>query len=398
MSGVAAVRKVWFAALSAAVVMLAGCQASAKHEALQAAPMPTAVAPTASVDLSVTPKDGQLGVLPTDPVTVKSNDGEVTDVVVVGSSVPPVRGEISEGVWKSAPGQTLVAGGEYHVYTLVKSGDDVSSVVTTFRVLDKKHTLTTLIAPLNGEKVGVGMPVMVVFTANVADRAAVERRLSVETSPTQVEGAWHWFNDHEVHFRPKVYWPAHSEVTVHLKLKGVDAGNGVRGMRDRTVHFTVGASHISLVDAVKHNMVVKSDGVVVRMLKVSTGRPKYPSQSGIHLVIAKSNPEIMDSATVGIPRKSPDGYYEKVPWSTRISYSGEFVHAAAWSVRDQGVRNVSHGCVNISPSEAKWFYGFSRRGDVVQIINTPKHYPHGAGFQEWTYSWDDWKAASALPS
>jgi lipoprotein-anchoring transpeptidase ErfK/SrfK len=387
------------AAVGLAVVgaLVAACQNGVNRQALT--PGQQAVAPEqdAIATLEVTPKDGQRGVLPTDPVTVSSVGGEVTDVVVVGSSVPPVRGSLNDGTWTSEQGQQLVAGGEYHVYALVKDKrDQIQSVVTTFRVLDKAHTLTTRMAPLNGETVGVGMPIMVIFNAKVSDRAAVERRLSVEASPAPVEGAWHWFTDREVHYRPMTYWPAHSEVTVRLKLSGVDAGDGVRGIRDRTLHFKVGAAHLSLVDSVKHNMVVKSDGVVVRTMKVSTGRPKYPSQSGVHLVISRSNPEIMDSATVGIPRNSPDGYYEKVPWSTRISYSGEFVHAAAWSVRDQGVRNVSHGCVNISPTEAEWFYHFSRRGDVVDIINTPKRYPHGAGFQEWTYSWDDWKAGSAL--
>jgi lipoprotein-anchoring transpeptidase ErfK/SrfK len=389
----------WVGGLAVVVALLAGCQNGGKQSTLPEVPVPSTSPGQPEVTVTVSPKDGQGSVLPTEPITVTSADGEVTDVVVVGSKVPPVRGALADGTWTSEKGQKLVAGGEYHVYTLVKdSQDEMRSVVTTFRVLDKAHTLTTLMAPLNGETVGVGMPVMVIFTAKVTDRAAVESRLSVEASPTPVEGAWHWFSDKEVHFRPKVYWPAHSEVTVHVKLNGVDAGGGVRGLRDRTVHFKVGAAHLSLVDAVKHNMIVKSDGAVVRTLKVSTGRPKYPSQSGVHLVISKANPEIMDSATVGIPRKSPDGYYEKVPWSTRISYSGEFVHAAAWSVRDQGVRNVSHGCVNISPTEAEWFYHFSRRGDVVDIINTPKRYPHGAGFQEWTYSWDDWKAGSALTS
>ena len=388
-------------AVTALIVALAGCQASPSKGRTSALPQ-TGSSEESSVSLQVTPKDGAKGVLPGDRIRVSSKDGVLKDVVVVGSTAAPIKGSLADGEWLSARGQSMPLGAEYHVYALVDdSSGHTHSVVSTFHTLADKDVLKTLIAPFNGEKVGVGMPVMVFFTAKIKDRAEVERRLSVDVATggaaaAPIEGAWHWFSDKEVHFRPRVYWPAHSDVTVHLKLAGVDAGNGVRGLEDRTLSFKVGASHISLVDAVKHNMVVQEDGKVIRTLKVSTGRPKYPSQSGVHLVIAKSNPEIMDSATVGIPRNSPDGYYEKVPWSTRISYSGEFVHAAAWSVKDQGVRNVSHGCVNISPSEAEWFYGFSRRGDVVNIINTPRAYPKGAGFQEWAFSWDDWKAGSAL--
>ena len=97
------------------------------------------------------------------------------------------------------------------------------------------------------------------------------------------------------------------------------------------------------------------------------------------------------SATVGIPRKSPDGYYEEVPNSVRISYGGAFVHAASWSVRDQGVRNVSHGCVNISPADAAWFFDVVKRGDVVDIKNA-KAAPltSDPGMSDWNIPFSAW--------
>lgn len=386
------------AAAVAAVLLLSSCQTSGKSEALPAGDAPIGVSEAGPVAVEISPKDGALGVLPSDPVVVKATSGTLVDVVVVNDTNPVVQGSLADGMWTSAKEAPLVAGATYTVDALLMDDQQhPRSVVTHFRVLDKAHTLRASVAPLAGETVGVGMPVIVYFSTAVTDRAAVERLMTVESTPS-VEGGWHWFSDTEVHYRPREYWTPDTSVTVQLALTGVDAGKGVRAVSSRSVTFNIGDSHVSTVDALKHSMVVTSNGKVVRTLKVSTGRDKYPTASGVHVVIEKTKLKIMDSATVGIPRKSPDGYYEEVPYSTRISYSGEFVHAASWSVRDQGVRNVSHGCVNLSPSDAKWFFGFARRGDVVTVTGTPKTYPHGRGFQEWTYSWDDWKAGSALTS
>jgi lipoprotein-anchoring transpeptidase ErfK/SrfK len=117
----------------------------------------------------------------------------------------------------------------------------------------------------------------------------------------------------------------------------------------------------------------------------------------VHIVIEKMPQIIMDSQTVGIPRNSPDGYYEKVLWDVRISYGGAFVHAAPWSVQSQGTSNVSHGCINLSTANAQWFYGIARRGDVVDVINSPAP-PNisDPGMADWNMSWSQWVAGSAL--
>jgi len=80
----------------------------------------------------------------------------------------------------------------------------------------------------------------------------------------------------------------------------------------------------------------------------------------------------------------------------RISWSGEFVHAAPWSVADQGRANVSHGCVNASTADAKWFYDLSRRGDIVQVVNTPRKLESQNGWTDWNMSWQQWLAGSAI--
>jgi len=198
-----------------------------------------------------------------------------------------------------------------------------------------------------------------------------------------------------VHYRPAQYWPPGEKVTVTVGIKGVNAGNGVWGVNDRIVHFQVGDSHISTVDAKTDRMTVQVNGQTVKEIPVSLGRDKYPTTSGVHVVLSKTPSIVMDSATVGIPKGNPDYYKETVLWDVRISWSGEFVHAAPWSVADQGRENVSHGCVNASTADAQWFYDFSRRGDIVQVLNTPRKLESQNGWTDWNMPWQQWLAGSA---
>jgi len=123
---------------------------------------------------------------------------------------------------------------------------------------------------------------------------------------------------------------------------------------------------------------------------VSTGRDEYPTASGIHVVSEKLPSVIMDSSTVGIPRGSAGGYYQTVKLNVRISDSGEFVHSAPWSVDDQGQNNVSHGCVNMAPDDARWFFDFSVPGDIVTVTGTPTQLEPTNGFGDWNVAWSDW--------
>jgi lipoprotein-anchoring transpeptidase ErfK/SrfK len=143
-------------------------------------------------------------------------------------------------------------------------------------------------------------------------------------------------------------------------------------------------------------MTVAVNGKVVKTLKVSTGKDKYPTTNGVHTVIEKNRHKVMDSTTIGIPKDSPEYYRTKVEYAVRISNSGEFVHAAPWSVNSQGRNNVSHGCVNISPADAAWFFALSRRGDVVKVVGSPRRPGHTEGLIEWNRSFESWKAGSAL--
>jgi lipoprotein-anchoring transpeptidase ErfK/SrfK len=249
------------------------------------------------------------------------------------------------------------------------------------------------LSPGDGEVVGVGMPATVTFDRAVgaADRPAVEARLSVTANPP-VEGDWRWITPAIVHWRPSAYWSPGTVVGVHSDLRGLQVG-GAQGADERTVQFRVGDAHVSTVDIAAHQMTVTSNGQVVRVIPMSAGRDRYPTHSGVHIALEKSKLVTMDSSTVGIPRDSPGGYYRKVAWATRLSYSGTYVHAAPWSAGAQGERNVSHGCINISTADAQWFYGFTQRGDVVSVVNSPsKPLLYDPGMADWNIPWDQWKA------
>jgi lipoprotein-anchoring transpeptidase ErfK/SrfK len=249
--------------------------------------------------------------------------------------------------------------------------------------------------------VGVGSPVVVTFNYDVptAMRAAVERRMQVIVAPAVV-GAWHWMSDSEVHWRPPSYWRPGTTVTLSADLGGLDFGNGIWG--DSANHhtwFQIGSAHVSEVDIATHTMHVYDNGKLIQSFPVSTGRDQYPTMDGVHIAIEKSRVVQMNSATVGIPKGNPDYYNETVYWDVRISDSGEFVHAAPWSVSEQGHSNVSHGCVNLSTANAEWFYNWSRRGDVIYVfdgVRPPSMTDPGTA--DWNMSWRDWVAGDAAPS
>jgi lipoprotein-anchoring transpeptidase ErfK/SrfK len=326
------------------------------------------------------------------PLLVGVQDGRVESVRVTDAQGRLVDGEIADGRWSST--DPLVPDATYFVTALVEDdGERIRTLTLTTRTTKPTKTLKAVLSPGTDREVGVGLPAIVNLNRSVkgsADRKAVVARLTIETQPA-VSGAWRWMNDKELHYRGPSYWAKGTKIHVHTDFTGLHLSDGTWGSGVRDTRFHVGRAVVATVDVAKKTMDVKVDGKLVRTVKVSTGRDKYPTKGGVHLVLEKTKLKIMDSATVGIPRNAPDGYYEKVPNSVRISYGGAFVHSASWSVRDQGVRNVSHGCVNVSPADAAWFYDLVKRGDVVDIINA-KAPPllYDPGMSDWNIPFSQW--------
>jgi lipoprotein-anchoring transpeptidase ErfK/SrfK len=241
-----------------------------------------------------------------------------------------------------------------------------------------------VVAPSQAETVGVGMPIILRFDRPVQDRAQVQRSLTVHTS-LPVTGAWHWFGDGEAVYRPQHYWPPYTQV--HLTGDGLD------------LTFQIGDSHITVANSRTHYQVVSFDGHVVRRIPVSMGKatqPLYTTHSGIHLTMGKNYYVVMDSATVGCPPGCPDYYRHGVFHAVRISGSGEYEHSAPWAVGDLGRHNISHGCINMAPADAAWFYAHAQRGDVVQVIGGGRPLAPENGWGYWQLSWANWLRGSAV--
>jgi lipoprotein-anchoring transpeptidase ErfK/SrfK len=379
-----------------ALVLLTGCQGS--EDGGQASAEPTATAAPATVEVS--PADGSADVSPTAPVEISVTDGELTDVTVVDGVGAPVTGSVGDSpddpatdVW--TPDTPLAYATSYTLTaTAENADDDPTEAATTFTTVDPATVTTPSIGPLDGQTVGVGMPIRVYFDEPVTDQAAVESHLRV-TSSTPTDGVWNWFSDTEVHFRPSQYWPENTDVTLEADLYGVDFGNGVWGEKDRTVSFRIGERHVSIADAATHTMEVYDGDQLVQTWPISAGSPDNPSYNGAHVVTELNRDRIMDSSTYGVPVDSPDGYRTPVEYAVRISDSGEFVHAAPWSVAQQGRENVSHGCINLSTERAAWFFDFSQPGDVVEIRGSSAGTLR-SDIYDWTIPWEEWQAGSAL--
>jgi lipoprotein-anchoring transpeptidase ErfK/SrfK len=353
--------------------------------------------PVPPVRFTVTPADKVTSVRLDAHAKVVASGGRIRSVRVTDPDGEPLAGKLSGNATTWVSSGALRPEARYRLTVVGQnSAGTLTRRTSSFTTLTPAARLGAAIMPLDGERVGVAMPIAIWFDHAVADKAAVERRLKIETS-RPVTGAWRWFNDKEVHYRPKTYWPTGTRVTLRASLAGVAAGDGVWGVRDRLMSFRIGDKHYSVVNTNSHQIKVTSNGRTLKVFPMSAGRPKYPTTNGIHFTLEKAQQVIMDSATVGIPRNSPDGYYEKVNWNVRISNTGEFVHAAPWSVGSQGSANVSHGCVNLSVESAIWFYNFSQRGDVVEVVGSPKR-PNGwsLGVVDWNMSWSRWVSGSAL--
>jgi lipoprotein-anchoring transpeptidase ErfK/SrfK len=349
--------------------LLVGC--SARHGA---APSPAAhklapVPPPPVAVISTDPVDHAAGLSPLTPVSVTVAKGRLSAVSLTSPQGNPVSGRLDPdgSTWKATE---PLGYGKTYMITANAVGDDNRPVsrTTTFDTIQPRTLTYPSINPLNGETVGVGQPVSVYFDEPITDRQAAENTITITTSP-HVDGAFYWFSKREVHWRPREFWEPGTQVTVEIHDYGKDFGDGVYGQEDRLSHFTVGDAFIARADGVTHQMTIDINGRTVKTMPISMGRENFPSAKGVHVVTERNATKVMDSTTFGLALDA-GGYIAKVQWATRISNSGEFVHAAPWSLAQQGNSNVSHGCINLSPENAKWFFEHAKKGDVVINTNT----------------------------
>ncbi|ORA16444.1 L,D-transpeptidase [Mycobacterium asiaticum] len=224
--------------------------------------------------------------------------------------------------------------------------------------------------PVNGAMVGVAKPIIINFQVPIADRPMAERAIHISSIPP-VPGKFYWMTPSQLRWRPLSFWPANTAVNI-------DAA-GTKSS------FRTGDALVATADDATHQMTITRNGTVVQTFPMSMGMASggHQTPNGTYYVLEKMASVVMDSSTYGVPVNSANGYKVTVSDAVRIDNSGNFVHSAPWSVGDQGRRDVSHGCINLSPSNAKWFFDNFGSGDPVVVKNSVGIYNKPDGASDW---------------
>jgi lipoprotein-anchoring transpeptidase ErfK/SrfK len=355
----------------------------------------TAEVPTdATVTIESLPST--IDVEPRTPIVVEADGGLLKDVQVTGpQGLVPGEMNASGTKWTSST-ETLEYGASY---TISAEAFDVRgnlmSEVTQFSTLEPEKFFKAYAEPAEGDVVGVGVPITVNFNKKVENKAEVEQAMVVRT-PRPLVGAWAWTDDRTAEFRPKELWPGDMDVTVELNFEGVQAKEGVFGEEDTSQTFRFRPSMVSIVDADTYTMEVFKAGELVNTIPVTTGKAGWETRSGTKVLLTKERTRLMDAASGGIGEDNPEYWRVEAPYAMRLTYSGEFVHGAPWSVASQGSANVSHGCVGMSETNAAWWWNENEIGDVVIVKNTGRPQSNdGNGLTIWNDDWPRWLERSA---
>ncbi len=362
--------------------------------------------------VTITPGPRARDIDPVAQVVVQAFAGTLTDVRMVSDG-----GRLVDGVM--TPDSTLwkptVPLGYGRTYTLQVSSRGSNGVASTqessFSTLRPSNqtkvsfTTTSEASLKDGGTYGIGTVIVAHFDEQIADRAAAERQLTVKTTPS-VPGSWFWVDGQNAHWRPEHYYAPGTSVTAEAKIYGVSLGDGLFGQEDGRVSFRIGDAHVSIADDATKVVSVFDNGALVRTMPTSMGMGGTEAVGGhtislwtppgVYTVLDKGNPVVMDSSTFGLPRNSRLGYRETINYATRISTDGIYLHQLDATVWAQGHTDTSHGCLNLNADNAKWFYGFSVPGDVVEVRNSGGPPLQLTQNGDWTLSWDQWGRGSAL--
>lgn len=365
-------------------------------------------------ELSITPEDGVEEIEPNTPVRVSSEHGVITDVQVdqvevaeadaegEGDAEDEDDGDLYEMTgtlnededewvsdWNLRPGSEIVV-----TATAENEAGEETELSTEFTTLDavagQRLELESNF-PSSGDTVGVGMPVVINFDLPVSNKEQVENSMDV-VAEEEVSGAWHWETDQMAVFRPEEYWEPYQDVTVDLNLSGVEASDGVYGVRNYQIDFEIGRELIATMHVPDHEMEIEIDGEHDRTLEVSNGagtRHFDTTTSGVHVLMERYEELTMDSATVGIAEDDPGSYLVDVQYAVRTSNSGEFVHEMS-SNGAIGSANNSNGCTNLRMDDARWFYEETLMGDILDTTGTDREFEYNNGWGYWQPTWEEW--------
>jgi lipoprotein-anchoring transpeptidase ErfK/SrfK len=326
------------------------------------------------------------------PVRVRVTGGTLAVATLTTKDGRPVRGALKPASWSSTG---ILVPRTTYLLNATAVGPDGQQATLQGRLRTGKpaKVLRATISP-NGRKVGVGRPVVVTFNHSVRRKAAVERALHVRTSRDIGPASWSWTSSRTVQFRPQKFWAAHTGVRVTADLRKVRAAPGVWGMSDTRADFRIGRAFVMRVSNAKHRMTITRDGKRIATMGTSLGKSGFTTRSGVKVIMDIHTSYRMRSTTVGIT--GSEAYDLDVPYAMRITSSGEFLHGAPWNP-SIGYANASHGCTNLSLSNARWVFGKVKEGDPIITKGTgrPTESWNGLG-GPWNMPWAKWVAGSAL--
>jgi len=261
---------------------------------------------------------------------------------------------------------------------------------------------TTLTTPVHvalkfsdGSQFGVGIPIIAYLSRKITDARPFAAATVVTVNGRPAAGAWYFESSGaqpgyplEAHYRLQGYWPAHSKISMELPVKGLSAGKGLAFDDSLTLAFSTGAANIATVDDTTHTLTLVSDGTSVGTFPVSLGATNTPTRRGTKVIMERG---------ASICMTGP-GYHEcNVQWTQRLTYDGEYLHAAPWNIANLGHFDSSNGCTNLSTADAARLYKLLEIGDVVQYANASGPAMRlGDGYGDWNVSWPQWLTGGAL--
>jgi lipoprotein-anchoring transpeptidase ErfK/SrfK len=388
-------------ALSALVVgvfapsVLAACFSRSSKQAEKPKPPPT---PSVTFQPALDTPAAE-DVVPTAPVSVEVRNGFFQRVSLTNPNGKLVAGAFNRDRTVYTITEPL---GYDATYTWSGSviGHDGKAVPVKgrFTTLTPKKVIDGGFQLADGQTVGVAAPIIIQFDAPIADKAAVERALTVTTDPP-VEGSWAWLPDEaqgsRVHWRTREYYPAGTKVNVDAKLYGLAFGAGAYGKQDMSLNFQIGRRQLVRAEVTSHRIQVVRDEGVIMDFPCSYGeadKPRNVTRNGIHVVSEKYADFYMSNPAAGY-----SNIHER--WAVRISNNGEFIHANPASAGAQGNTNVTNGCINLSTADAEQYYNSAIYGDPVEVTGSSIQLSYSDGdIWDWAVDWDTWKSMSALPS
>ncbi|MEV6847545.1 L,D-transpeptidase [Actinoplanes sp. NPDC051411] len=286
------------------------------------------------------------------------------------------------------------AGATWHGTPATSGASPALSVTPTTKATPAAKRVHVRLLEGDGSTWGVGMPIIAYVGGKVTDAKAFAAATTVTVNGAPAQGAWYFQRSAiysgyplEAHYRTQAYWPAHAKIHMDLAVEDQPAGTGMVFDNSLTLDMSTGAANISRIDGKKEKMIVTSDGRQVFSYPVSLGKASTPTFSGTKVVMEKDK----------VQRMTGPGYDEKVPWSVRVTNSGEFIHSASWNGGNIGQRSTSHGCTNLTVKDAQQYFGFAHVGDVAVYTNTGgPTMPSWDGYGDWNLSWSTWSAGGVV--